>query len=327
MRVGIIGCGLIGWKRAGCICPPHRVSAVCDVCIEKAQKLAETVNCEFVTADYKELIQHGSVDLVVVAVLNCQLAPITLYAVEHGVHVIVEKPGGISSRELEPIMEAIKGTGIKVKVGFNHRYHPALLKAKELITSEDVGKIMFIRGRYGHGGRVGYDREWRADARLSGGGETLDQGVHLIDLSRWFMGDFAEVDGFAATYFWDMDVDDNGFLCLKKEDQRAAWLQVSCTEWKNMFSFEIYCEKAKLAVEGIGGSYGTEKLFYYKMLPKMGPPETVIYEYPGGDDSWKLEFEETVCAITSGTPLQMGSIEDAYEALKIVEKIYGRRPL
>ena len=47
---------------------------------------------------------------------------------------------------------------------------------------------MFIRGRYGHGGRVGYDREWRADPALSGGGELIDQGVHLIDLSRWFLG-------------------------------------------------------------------------------------------------------------------------------------------
>lgn len=92
-----------------------------------------------------------------------------------------------------------------------------------------------------------------------------------------------------------------------------------------MFSFEIYCEKAKLAVEGLGGSYGTEKLSYFKMLPEMGPPETVIYEYPRGDQSWTMEFEETVSAIVSGTPLQMGSIQDAYEALKIVEKIYERR--
>ena len=325
MRVGIIGCGLIGGKRAEAVHSPHQVTGVCDVCIEKAQKLAETVKCDFVTDNYKELIESGKIEMVVVAVLNYQLAPITLYAVKHGIHVIVEKPGGISSRELEPIIDAVKGTDLKVKVGFNHRYHPALLKAKELTELEDVGKIMFIRGRYGHGGRVGYDREWRADAKLSGGGETIDQGVHLIDLSRWFMGDFPEVDGFAATYFWDMDVDDNGFLCLKKADQRAAWLQVSCTEWKNMFSFEIYCEKAKLAVEGIGGSYGTEKLSYYKMLPEMGPPETVIYEYPRGDQSWKMEFEDMVSAIASGAPLRMGGIEDAYEALKIVEKIYGRR--
>ncbi len=327
MNIGIIGCGLIGTKRAQAVSPPHRVSAVCDIRADRAHALAETVNCDFVTDDYKKLIDSGKADLVVVAVLNYQLAPVTLYAVQRGVHVLVEKPAGISSGQLETGMEARKDTDVKVKAGFNHRYHPAMLRAKEIMEREDTGKIMFIRGRYGHGGRCGYDREWRADPKLSGGGETLDQGVHLIDLSRWFMGDFQRADGFAATYFWDMDADDNGFICLRKEDQRAAWLQVSCTEWKNMFSFEIYCERAKLAVEGLGGSYGTERLYYYKMLPEMGPPETVIYEYPRGDQSWKLELEDTLSAIASGTPLRMGSIEDAYEALKIVEKIYGRKQI
>ncbi len=211
-----------------------------------------------------------------------------------------------------------------VKVGFNHRYHPAMLKAKEIMEREETGEVMFIRGRYGHGGRVGYDREWRADASLSGGGETIDQGVHLIDLARWYMGDFEEVSGFAATYFWDMPVDDNGFISLRKKDGRAAWLQVSCTEWKNMFSLEIYCKNAKLAVEGLGGSYGVEKLYHYQMLPEMGPPDTTIYEYPRGDRSWELEFGEVEKAVLSGEGLEMGGIKDAYEALKIVEQIYRK---
>ena len=55
--------------------------------------------------------------------------------------------------------------------------------------------MMFLRGRYGHGGRKGYDREWRANPALSGGGELIDQGVHLIDLAGWFLGDFTTHDG------------------------------------------------------------------------------------------------------------------------------------
>ena len=263
-------------------------------------------------------------DLVIVSTLNNLLAPITLYAVERGKHVIVEKPGGICSEELLPVIEAAEKKHVVVKVGFNHRYHPAMLKAKEIMEREETGEVMFIRGRYGHGGRVGYDREWRADASLSGGGETIDQGVHLIDLARWYMGDFEEVSGFAATYFWDMPVDDNGFISLRKKDGRAAWLQVSCTEWKNMFSLEIYCKNAKLAVEGLGGSYGVEKLYHYQMLPEMGPPDTTIYEYPRGDRSWELEFGEVEKAVLSGEGLEMGGIKDAYEALKIVEQIYRK---
>ncbi len=324
MNIGIIGCGLIGRKRAKSVPACHTIAGVCDIQTERAEELALMTGCGFVTDDYKKLVELPGLDLVIVSTLNNLLAPITLYAVERGKHVIVEKPGGICSEELLPVIEAAEKKHVVVKVGFNHRYHPAMLKAKEIMEREETGEVMFIRGRYGHGGRVGYDREWRADASLSGGGETIDQGVHLIDLARWYMGDFEEVSGFAATYFWDMPVDDNGFISLRKKDGRAAWLQVSCTEWKNMFSLEIYCKNAKLVVEGLGGSYGVEKLYHYQMLPEMGPPDTTIYEYPRGDRSWELEFGEVEKAVLSGEGLKMGGIKDAYEALKIVEQIYRK---
>lgn len=166
MNIGIVGCGLIGRKRADAVrvaAGEHRVVVVCDVIEENARKLANHIgSCEYVT-DYKALCQRGDIDLVVVSTPNYQLAPITLFATQQGKHVIVEKPGGVTSAELEPIMRVIEGTDIKVKVGFNHRYHPALQQAKAIVDSGEAGPIMFIRGRYGHGGRVGYDKEWRAD--------------------------------------------------------------------------------------------------------------------------------------------------------------------
>lgn len=324
MKIGIIGCGLIGRKRAQSICRPNELIMVCDTNLESAAGLSRDFgNIEY-TDDYQKLIEKKDIELVIVAVPNFLAARIVLSAVSNGKHVIVEKPGAIASSELLPIMEAIKDTDIKVKVGFNHRYHPTMLKAKELLTREEVGEVMFIRARYGHGGRVGYDKEWRADPRISGGGETIDQGVHLIDLSRWYMGEFSEINGFADTYFWNMPVDDNGFISLRKEDGRAAWLQVSCTEWKNMFSFEIYCKNAKLEISGLGGSYGVERLSYYQMLPQMGPPDTTIFEYPRGDNSWKMELDDMISAIQNKTPITMGDVKDAYEALRIVEAIYRK---
>jgi len=331
MKVGIVGCGLIGGKRASAIKAPHKIVGVCDAVPGKAEAFAKSYGLEnvYISDHYEDMVLTSGADLIIVSTIAKWLAPITLFAVQHGKHVIVEKPAGIKAAELEPVMDAAKEQGVTVKVGFNHRYHPALLKAKEIINvnADNVGPIMFIRGRYGHGGRIGYDREWRADPKLSGGGELIDQGVHLIDLSRWFLGDFENVAGFADTYFWNMDVDDNAFIALRKNDGRAAWLQVSCTEWKNMFSFEIYCKHAKLMIDGLGGSYGTERLSYYQMLPQMGPPETTIFEYPMGDRSWELEFKETAEAIEKKEPLTMGDIRDAYEALKIVEQISARRPV
>ena len=180
---------------------------------------------------------------------------------------------------------------------------------------------MFLRGRYGHGGRKGYDREWRADPALSGGGELIDQGMHMIDLSRLFLGDFTEIQGFAHTYFWDMPVDDNAFMLLKTSKKQIAFLHVSCTEWKNLFSLEVYGREAKIHIEGLGGSYGVERLSFYKMLPEMGPPDTTIWEYPHGDNSWVLEFAEFLEDIRlRRTPA--ADLKDARLALSVVEKIY-----
>src|SRR5262249_40665169 len=159
-----------------------------------------------------------------------------------------------------------------------------------------------IRGRYGHGGRPGYEREWRMDPRRSGGGQLIDQGIHLIDLSRLFLGDFTICRGLRRTYFWDAPVEDNAFLLLETGDCRVAFLHTSCTEWKNLFSFEIFGRTGKLEITGLGGSYGTEHLRYYRMLPEMGPPETTIWEYPGEDSSWGVEFAAFVDDIVAGRP-------------------------
>ena len=196
-----------------------------------------------------------------------------------------------------------------------------MCKAKEIIDRSDLGDLMYIRGRYGHGGRLGYEKEWRAQPEISGGGELIDQGPHLIDLSRWFLGEISEVNGFASNYYWNMPVDDNAFMTLKSHNSQVAFLHVSCTEWKNMFSLEIYGSKGKLDISGLGGSYGLERIAYYKMLPEMGPPETLIWEYPMGDSSWAREVEDFFESILLDRPTSV-TLNDASETLKIVEKIY-----
>lgn len=317
-----MGCGIIGRKRSRAL-GAARLVACADSVVEGARSLAAEFPDAAAYADWREAIQHPGVDIVIVATSNDSLPDITLSAVQVGKHVLVEKPAARSSAELEPVIQAARRTGSLVRVGFNHRYHPALRKARELFEAGALGEMMFVRGRYGHGGRIGYEKEWRAHPERSGGGETIDQGVHLIDLARWFLGDFNEVTGFAHTYYWDMPVDDNGFMMLKTPRQQVAFLHVSCTEWKNLFSLEIYGKKAKLHIEGLGESYGPERLSYYRMLPEMGPPETIVWEYPMKDDSWRLEFEEFLEDIRLGrTPA--ASLDDARAALEIVEQVYAQ---
>ena len=154
-------------------------------------------------------------------------------------------------------------------------------------------------------------------------GLPVDQGVHLIDLSRVLLGDFSSVEGFADTFFWDMPVDDNGFMVLRTQSGKTAFLHVSCSEWKNMFSLEIYCRRAKLQWDGLGGSYGTEKLTFYRMLPQMGPPETTCWDFEGSDESWHLEFAEFVEDIGEGRQPSAG-LGDARAAMDVVAKIYDK---
>jgi len=320
-RVAIVGCGLIGGKRAAALDPAQLV-ACADLDGSRAADLAARFPGA-VAGDADSVVTRADVDIVIVATTNDSLTPIAIAALHAGKHVLIEKPAARTTAELDRLAAAAMRSGRRLRVGFNHRYHPALQQARALVEADAVGPLMFVRGRYGHGGRLGYDSEWRADPARSGGGELIDQGVHLIDLSQWFLGPFVHVDGFAATYFWQMPVDDNGFLLLRTADDHAAFLQVSCTEWKNLFSLEIYGRTGKLAIDGLGGSYGVERLTYYRMLPEMGPPETSAWEYPGIDRSWALEWAEFLEDIHLGREPSAG-LTSARAALEVVEQIYAR---
>jgi len=321
LGVAIVGCGLIGRKRAANL-GSSRLVACADLDRTRAEALARTTTTAVATVDWRAAIGRADVDIAVVATTNEMLAEIARGAVEAGKHVMVEKPAARSVAEIDTLIDAARRAHRLVRVGFNHRYHPALRKARELFDGGALGDLMFLRGRYGHGGRIGYDKEWRADPERSGGGELIDQGVHVIDLARWFVGEFTRVVGFAHTYFWNMPVDDNAFLMLRTSCDQTAFIHVSCTEWKNLFSLEIYGKHAKLHVEGLGGSYGVERLTFYKMLPEMGPPETTVWEYPHGDESWALEFEDFVDDIRLDREPSAG-LSDARAALSVVEEIYG----
>jgi predicted dehydrogenase len=320
MRVAIIGCGLIGQKRARALPEGWSLALCCDQVLERAQNLARLYPGAQATTDVQLAAAGSGIDLVVISTTHDALALLAVRAARAGKHVLVEKPGARYAAELDPVGEAARASGVLVRVGFNHRYHRAFRKAREILEAGALGEPMFVRARYGHGGRPGYEKEWRAVSELSGGGEAIDQGIHLVDLARWFLGEFVDVQGAAPTLYWDMPVEDNAFFLLRTAGGRVAFLHASWTEWKNLFSFEYSGRCGKLEISGLGGSYGTERLAHYQMLPEMGPPETTIYEYPAGDDSWEAEmanFSEDIRLQRVPSP----GIADAQAALRVVEQL------
>jgi len=325
VRFAIVGCGLIGGKRAAAL-PRGSLTAVCDVVPERAAALAAKAGPQCLATTSLPQLLDTNPDAVIVSTLNASLGPVALACLQAGKHVLVEKPVTISLPEMDELVVCARANNLLVRAGYNHRYHPAFQKARQIFESGVMGPLMFIRARYGHGGRVGYDKEWRSDPKQSGGRELIDQGVHLIDLAGWFLGEWAQIDGFVDTFFWDMPVDDNAFLHLCNSSGQTAWLHASCTEWKNLFSFEIYGKFAKLHIEGLGGSYGVERLYHYQMLPEMGPPETLIHEFPRGDDSWALETRDFVEDIRSGRQPVPG-LKEARSVMNVVDTVYRRSAL
>ena len=179
LRVALIGCGLIGQKRLNLL-PPGSVTVACDTQLDRAKQIAaQSAGC-IATDSFEDAIHSPNVDVVMISTVNNALAPIAEWAAREGKHVLVEKPAGISVAELEAVETTARKTGALVRVGYNHRYHPACLKALEIFRSGALGPMMFVRGRYGHGGRIGYEKEWRADAKLSG------RGLRVTRRITWF---------------------------------------------------------------------------------------------------------------------------------------------
>jgi predicted dehydrogenase len=320
-RVGIIGAGSIGTKRAEAIAVSRKgkLVVVADRDHDRARILGNKYGVESVK-DWKHLVLRNDIDAVIVAVPNAFAAPIVLAALRAGKHVLCEKPLGISSKESRAIVVAAKNANRVVKVGFNHRFHLALLKAHKIFEQGGIGRVLFIRARYGHGGRQGMEKEWRFDRKMSGGGELLDQGVHLIDLARWFAGDFSNVYGVTTTKFWKTDLDDNAFVLMGNR-QVTVFFHVSTTNWKNIFSCEVLGEEGFLQVEGKGGSYGEEVLTYGRRKPKFGVPEIEVFRFPATDKSWEREWDNFTRAI-AGKAEVIGCATDGLRANQLVEAVY-----
>lgn len=319
LGTAIVGCGLIGHKRAQ-VLAPGSLRATCDRDPARAAELAGKYGAEAV-ADWRVVVERRDVTNVIVATSHDALAEITAAAAAAGKHVLVEKPAARTAGELVAVGRAVAASGAKVRVGFNHRFHRAFRQARTIVDSGALGTLTHVRARYGHGGRLGYEKEWRFVPEISGGGEAIDQGMHLVDLARWFLGDFRDVHGFMPTYFWDAPVEDNAFFLLRTARGQVASLHASWTEWKNMFSFELFGRTGKVEINGLGGSYGVERLAHYAMMPELGPPPTMIYEYPMGDDSWAAEYRAFLDDITLDREPDPNYL-DAAAALQIVERIY-----
>lgn len=322
MNIAIIGAGLIGRKRAAAMrqFAEDRIRIVCDIDEAAARSLAADFASD-VTTDWRQAVAREDVDTVVVATVNAVLEPVTRAALAAGKDVLCEKPLGRNADEARRMVETARDHGRILKTGFNHRFHPALMQAHRISAEGGIGDVFSIRARYGHGGRPGMEQEWRASKELCGGGELLDQGVHVIDLIRWFGGEVAEVYARVETKFWNMAVEDNAFAIVTSESGVTSAMHVSWTNWKNVFSFEVFGRNGSLVVNGLGGSYGPETLDWARRRPEGGRPDIESFTYPEHDISWEEEWKEFRDA-TASRRQPLGSGEDGLAANRVIAMMY-----
>lgn len=323
----LIGAGGMGKRWAGVLAahPDIILRSIADVDAERARAVAGPLGVP-ATGDIEDVIKDDDIQAVVIVVPHKFLAGIAARAIGAGKHVISEKPGARTVAELEPVVRLAKEKSLRYMVGFNHRFHPSHQAAKKLVMEGRIGEPQFMRAVYGFGGRPGYDKEWRHDRDMSGGGELIDQGIHLIDLARWFLGDMEEAQGMNADLFWHSAVEDNAFLLLKTKDGKVASLHASWSEWKPTYRLELYGLEGYLRIEGLGRKYGgAERVFWARRTDQYGAsPEEMIECDPNADNSLKDECREFASAIREGRAPQP-SADDGLAALKIVEAIYRKK--
>jgi predicted dehydrogenase len=324
LGVAVVGCGVVGRRRAEVAAADQRtkVRAVVDTDRARADSLATTTGAD-VVAGWERAVSARDVDIVVVATPNAHLAPIAEAALASGKHVLLEKPMGRNLSDARRLASAAEAAGRVLKVGFNHRYHPAVAEVLGTAASGRLGRLVHILARYGHGGRPGLEREWRSDPELAGGGHLLDQGVHIVDLIHAIAGVPSEAVAFLRTAVWPIaPLEDNAYAMFRFPDGMVAQFQVGMTQWKNRFSLEAVGERGAIAAEGLGGSYGEETVVLTHRRMEGGAPDVERRTFPGPDDSWTHEWEDFVGAVMAGRPPRHGTPGDGVAAMRMIDALY-----
>jgi predicted dehydrogenase len=328
LKVGIAGYGLIGKRRRVHIdLNAHmQTVAVCDRTYGGSGRMPDGVRYH---ADYRELLRED-LDVLFVSLPNYLAPDVTIAGLRKGLHVFCEKPPGRTVEDVKRVLAVKeKHPDLKLKYGFNHRYHDSVREALRILKSGRLGDIVNVRGIYGKSKVTPFEGSWRSERKYAGGGILLDQGIHMVDLMRLFCGEFVDVKSFVSNSYWKCDVEDNAYAVMRDRKGRVAMLHSSATQWQHKFSLEIYLAEGYLELQGLltnTKSYGEEKLIIGRRSSSAtGTEREEVITYIE-DNSWRDEIDEFATAIVGKRPILNGSVEDALETMRLVYAIYWSDP-
>ncbi len=328
LTVGIAGYGVVGTRRRMYIDqhPLLQTVAVCDKRFARCGTFPDGVRYY---RHYHQLLREP-LEILFVSLPNYLAADVTIAALKKGIHVFCEKPPG---RTVEDVLRVIKAEKkqhlLKLKYGFNHRYHDSVKEALRIIRSRELGDILNVRGVYGKSKIIPFAGGWRASRHYAGGGILLDQGIHMVDLMQLFCGEFVEVKSFISNRYWKHNVEDNAYALLRDKKNRIAMLHSSATQWQHRFTMDIALTKGFLELHGIlsgSKSYGEERL----VIGRRDEAETGTQWHKTvnylEDNSWRDEIYEFAESVIHNIPVKRGSSREALATMKLVYKIYYADP-
>lgn len=313
LRFAVIGCGRMGMRRIRAISknPQTELLYLSDNDEEAAKKIARDLGVEFVATE--EAISKREVDCVIISTPNKFHPVVAIPALDQGKHVWCEKPLARNPREAKEIVKTAIRAHRFLKVGSNLRYFLSIQKAKELLDNSAIGKVLFLRGWVGNSGWQ--LKSWFSDPDMIGGGTLLDNGCHLLDIYRWFLGEAIESTGYTSTSYWQVSpLEDNAMGIFKFEAGNLAFLQSSWTEWAEYCYIEIYGEQGYIRVDNrmpscvtfIGRRDGCKEVFDFSSQSIQ---------------SHELEFDDFVQAVQNGQqPLPSGF--DGLRAVQMADGVY-----
>jgi len=331
LRVGIAGYGVVGLRRRQCIDqhPDLMTVAVCDRRLEGEGRFADGVRHY---STYQRLLEAEKLDILFVCLTNDIAAEVTIAGLDHGLHVFCEKPPGRDLADIARVMACeARHPQLRLKYGFNHRYHDSVRDALTLVQSGELGRVLNLRGVYGKSTIIDYRSpdHWRTRRAIAGGGVLLDQGIHMVDLIRLFGGEFTQVHAFVSNGFWQHDVEDNAFALMRSTSGVVAMLHSSATQWRHRFNLEITLSRGTIVLAGIlsgSKSYGAETLTVAWAHPDdAGDPKEQTTRY-NHDPSWADEIAEFAEAVTAARPIVNGSSREAFKTMEMVYRIYCADP-
>lgn len=321
-KAAIIGYGKMGKirKKAIDLIPGCSVGWVCDV---------NRAEGDFNYTDNPGVIfEDREIDMVFICTPNYLIKDLVVRGLDAQKHVFCEKPPGISSGQVLDIIGAEqRNPGCKLMIGFNHRRHQSIREAKELVDSGKFGKILWLRGRYGKSVDQNFYSTWRARKDMAGSGILMDQGIHMLDLFLMFCGQFEEVKSFCSNLYWQLDVEDNVFAIFRNKKGQVASLHSTMTQWRNLFSLEVFMEKGYITINGLNTpsqTYGKEQMTVAENRTKA--PQAVWTEERRityfVDDSFNSEVSDFIRCIDNDKSIGTGNSQDALKVLQLVERIY-----